>query len=31
LTCKWTLRQVFIRLYRLEIYSVMLGIWASDR
>ncbi len=24
LTCKWTLRQVFIRVYRLEIQSVML-------
>jgi hypothetical protein len=24
LTCKWTLRQVFIRVYRLEIQSVIL-------
>ncbi len=24
LTCKWTLRQVFIRFYRLEIHLVML-------
>jgi hypothetical protein len=29
LTCKWTMRRVFIRVYGLEIQSVMLVFWPS--
>jgi hypothetical protein len=29
MSCKWTLRQVFFRVYRLVIQLVMLGFWTQ--
>jgi hypothetical protein len=31
LTCKWTLRQVFVKVYRLEMQSVMLVFFSRPR